>query len=89
MSVQCKDVPTLPILKFLAGLEMWGNWYFGDENDVHQAMPAGTPDKVVHAKMRQLIKRDLVDGCPCGCRGDFDITEKGLAAIAAAAPGED
>ena len=27
--------------------------------------------------MKQLIKRELVDGCDCGCRGDFEITAKG------------
>jgi hypothetical protein len=39
--MQCKDIPKIPILKF-------------------------------------LIKRGLVSGCTCGCRGDFEITQKGL-----------
>lgn len=29
------------------------------------------PEKVVRAKARKLIARGLLDGCPCGCRGDF------------------
>ncbi len=34
-------------------------------------------EKLILAKMKQLIKRGLVDGCACGCRGDFEITPKG------------
>ena len=79
--MQCKDIPDLPILEFLAthGLPgmAWCNWCFGDENDVHQAMPSGIPDKLVLAKMRVLMTRGLVSGCPCGCRGDFALTKEG------------
>lgn len=75
---QCKDIPDRPILEFLSGLNgKWANWYFGDERDVGRAMPAGIPEKLKLAKMRQMIHRGVVGGCPCGCRGDFVITEKG------------
>lgn len=30
------------------------------------------PEKVLLAKARKLIRRGLVDGCPCGCRGEFE-----------------
>lgn len=33
------------------------------------------PEKVVLAKARRLIKRGLIDGRCCGCRGDFRINE--------------
>lgn len=33
------------------------------------------PQKVVLAKARKLIKRGLVSGCACGCRGDFERAE--------------
>lgn len=76
--MQCKDIPEIPILQFLADRPgVWCNWYFGNNNDVTNAMPAGTPGKVKIAKMRRLIERGLVDGCPCGCRGDFQLTPKG------------
>ena len=81
--MQCKDIPDAPILAFLANLNgRWANW-FGDEydNSVTHAMPPGTPSKLVLAKMRQLIRRGAVEGCPCGCRGDFEITDKGRAEI--------
>lgn len=78
--MQSKDIPDLPILEFLqqrkGGLCSW----FGNEyaNSVTHAMPSDTPPKLVLAKMRQLMKRKLVDGCGCGCRGDFKITELGI-----------
>lgn len=50
-------------------------------NSVRNAMPVGTPGKVVLAKMKRLIDRGLVDGCPCGCRGDYELTDAGRAAI--------
>ncbi len=80
--MQCKDIPDMPILRFLAlNPGVWRNWYFGNDKDVHQAMPPDTPDKLVPWKMRMLMRRGLVTGCDCGCRGDFEITENGLAMI--------
>lgn len=35
------------------------------------------PPKVVLAKLAALVRRKLLDGCPCGCRGDFVLTEAG------------
>jgi len=37
----------------------------------------GVPSKVVLAKFRRVQGRGLVDGCDCGCRGDWHLTEKG------------
>lgn len=31
------------------------------------------PWKVVLAKARSLIRRGLIDGCDCGCRGNFEV----------------
>lgn len=46
--------------------------------------PAGTPGKLQLAKMRMLHRAGLVGGCTCGCRGDWEITDKGLARIGVA-----
>lgn len=81
--MQCKDIPDLPILVFLSKHTEWCNWtdpnadYEYSQRSVLHAMPPNLPDKLVLGKMRQLIKRKLVDGCGCGCRGDFVLTEKG------------
>jgi hypothetical protein len=76
--MQCKDIPDKPIMEFLLKHKgKWCNWYFEDERDVHSAMPKDTPEKLVLGKMRQLMKRGIVTGCCCGCRGDFEITPKG------------
>ncbi len=35
--------------------------------------PDWIPWKVLMAKADKLIKRGLMDGCTCGCRGDFNL----------------
>lgn len=77
--LHCKDIPDRPILEFIDSHGgNWCNWFDGDERDVGRGMPAGVPRKLVLAKMRMLIRRKLVGGCTCGCRGDFVLTQKGL-----------
>lgn len=83
--MQCKDIPDRPILEMLAkNPDRWHNWCFDNGFDVRRAMPEGIPSKLVLGKMRMLMRRKLVDGCDCGCRGDFVITEKGKAWLEAA-----
>jgi len=70
----------------LAGV-MWENADYGlglvgcDDYKVMEHSDYGKsptlPFNLVKAKMRKLIKRGLVNGCACGCRGDFILTEKG------------
>jgi hypothetical protein len=81
--MQCKAIPTLPILQFLARHK--GEWCYlyhatgaGFEKNVVHAMPPDTPYKLALAKMNQLLRSGLVDGCGCGCRGDWEITDKGM-----------
>lgn len=38
----------------------------------------GFPEKVIRAKARQLIKRNWLSGCTCGCRGDFELHPEGM-----------
>lgn len=82
-------IPDEPILLFLqryAG-EDDGQWCtFGEPGQwmpsVQDAMPPGTPSDVQHAKMRALMVRGLVDGCACGCRGDFELSVEGARYLA-------
>lgn len=78
--MQCKDIPDIPILVFLKEHPQWCTWgdWAGNIPTVAKAMPLDTLGKLQLAKMRMLIRRGLVDGCDCGCRGDFVITDKGL-----------
>ncbi len=85
-TIQAKHVDKLPILKFLSELGEWAcifNTGAGEnreelfDNSVWHAIPKEVPYKVGRAAMANLIKRGLVDGCTCGCRGDFVLTDKG------------
>lgn len=46
-----------------------------DHTDTLVSDVPGVPAKVTLAKARRLIKRGLIDGCPCGCRGDYQIKD--------------
>lgn len=77
--MQCKDIPDAPILAFLAkNPKQWHTWCDWPDTDVKAAMPSGVPHKLARAKMSMLVKRGLVDGCTCGCRGDYRITPRGI-----------
>jgi len=79
--MKCKDIPDKPIMEWLSNNTselVWATYGKGyGMPTVQSAMPKDTPEKLQRAKMAQLIKRGLVDGCDCGCRGDFRITDKG------------
>lgn len=40
------------------------------------------PVELIRAKAGALIRRGLLDGCDCGCRGDFELTPAGAAFLA-------
>lgn len=41
-------------------------------------MPSLDPSSgLLLLKAKQLIRRHLIVGCACGCRGDYEITPKG------------
>jgi hypothetical protein len=73
--VQCKNIADAPLLRFIAAKElekgMWVNtWDFAPPY-------SELPGNLFRAKMGQLLKRGLIDGCNCGCRGDYEMTAKG------------
>lgn len=95
--MQAKDISDKTVLEYLAERQgKWTSLWDGSflkypegknpntgevVDDVYYAMPKDTPSKVALAKMKALHRRGLVGGCPCGCRGDFEITDKGLKLI--------
>jgi len=80
--MKCADISNEDVLNFLSLHQgHWSTWGRGSGYGiatVQDAMPPGTPPKLQLAKMRQLHKRGFIGGCPCGCRGDWEITDKGL-----------
>jgi len=74
VNMQCKDIDENRILEYLRNLPKGISAMLWDsEYSVVKAFPEGTPEKIIMAKMKQMIKKGLVDGCACGCRGDFTI----------------
>lgn len=71
--MKTKDIPEEPILRFLSLQSGWTDRWKMKE----VAFPEWANDKLVLSKMSALIRKQLVDGCPCGCRGDFEITFSG------------
>ena len=76
--MQTKDIPDKPILQFLENLgPVWATWFLGNyDNSVASVLP-GVHHKLVLSKVRSMLKRGLIEGCGCGCRGDFRLTVKG------------
>lgn len=83
---QAKDVPEDVILRVLRELpDRWHTQWL-----CHSATCDGAacwslpcrapelavfPEKVLRAKLSAMMRRKLVDGCDCGCRGDWHIPE--------------
>jgi hypothetical protein len=70
--MQAKDISDEAFLAAVQGATR-GPW--ATRWDVTAALEA--PEKVVLAKARKLIRRGLLDGCACGCRGDFQVPAQG------------
>lgn len=76
--LQCKDLSTRQVLSFLA--EHKGHWATWCSSILMPSVGSVFPDappKLVLAKLSQLVNKGYVKGCACGCRGDFEITDKG------------
>jgi len=73
--MQCKDIDDAALLRFIANKQReLGMWVC-----VWDLEPpySDLPGNLFRAKMGQLMKRGLITGCNCGCRGDYEITDKG------------
>lgn len=84
--LQAKHLPDLSMLTTIAAISAAKK----DENygsdvspwvliwELERVMPH-VPEKVIRAKMKSLLRRGLIEGCSCGCRGDYYILPKGYA----------
>jgi hypothetical protein len=80
--MQAKDIPTPSILheiNAIADLQD-GSWVM---RWALEPLYPQVPERLLLAKLRQLIKNGLIDGCACGCRGDLELTDKGYAFLEA------
>lgn len=75
--LQCKDICDLPVLRLLASLATPATLHEGYPHSIHPGLPSEVPPKLLRSKMDSLIRRKLVAGCACGCRGDFTLTDAG------------
>ncbi len=52
--------------------------------DVVEACLPLFPSALIRAKAGALIRRGLLTGCACGCRGDLELTDEGAAFLGVA-----
>jgi len=67
--MQAKDIPEAPILDAIKMHATNIGCQFGK---IAEALPE-VPQKVLRAKLSSMVKRGIISGCVCGCRGDFNI----------------
>lgn len=77
-AIQAKHVDERAILEALGlAREAMTHWH-----GFSVAGLAVVPEKVLRAKLCAMKRRGLIDGCGCGCRGDWTITARGREALA-------
>lgn len=86
--LQAKDLDdrtVLAVVQRLAARTIEGNnygppfWVF--TWDLEKELGLENTGRLLLAKCEALIKKGLLDGCTCGCRGDFELTTKGEAML--------
>lgn len=65
-----KDSEILDAIKMCRGLHGVPQW--SSLSDI-QKLLFNFPSKMVLAKLKSMVKRNILHGCTCGCRGDFEI----------------
>ena len=88
VEVKLGGIPIEPILERLYDLNTayimanvgsgWGTWFKGFDNSVTDVCPPGTTERRARALMRVLGRVGVVDGCHCGCRGDYELTDAAM-----------
>jgi hypothetical protein len=68
--MKASDIPDEEVLGFVLSINEQGRWC--QSWDLEERFPE-YPLKVVKAKCAGLIRRGYMDGCTCGCRGDYVV----------------
>ncbi len=81
--LEAKDIPDFDLVRLVDTCQHERQIEWGTEHlpwchrqDLEAKLPL-VPPKVILAKCRALIRRGFITGCTCGCRGDFELTDKG------------
>lgn len=87
---KCADIPDLTVLRAIDRISR-EPWWDGEPPtgrsrwvmrwDLNGAFPA-VPPRLMWAKCARLIRRGLLTGCSCGCRGDYELTDAGRSLLA-------
>lgn len=75
--MKCSDLPDAMFLEAVRRAAPVG-WHTASWWDTQGELAADVgyvPGNLVRAKARKLIDRGLIDGCACGCRGNFVVLE--------------
>lgn len=70
-------IPLAPVLGRIKSSKPWATWFAGFDNSVTDVCPEGTTQHRARALMRLLDRLGYVEGCHCGCRGDYELTKAG------------
>lgn len=75
--MQCKDIPDQLVLDAVTDREPgWCTQTTGRIWDAIEEQLGPVPWNLLLAKLRRLVARGLIEGCPCGCSGGFTILGK-------------
>jgi hypothetical protein len=90
-ALQTKHLPDEPMLLFLLISHRGGTSsctsFPGFPDSIMGVYLPSIPWKLVLSKAASLIRRGLISGCACGCRGEFRLTWKGLLQLWGRFPG--
>ena len=86
--MQCKDIGDADFLRAVDAAATAGGFKSATRWDVAAVLVGrpcdvgrppvdylDMPERLVRAKARKLIRRGLLEGCACGCRGDFEVAD--------------
>lgn len=87
--MQNKDIDIKPILQefskhqgrwafFSCGVLGWDFDHISMDHRYKSTIVEDLPYKLALNVFRKMIEKGYLGGCCCGCRGDFEITDKGL-----------
>ena len=67
--MQCKDIDDGCILTWLLANQP-AITFEGFDNYIGHAF-VGIPRNLMMAKLKKMVRNGVINGCACGCRGDF------------------